>query len=91
MAGQNNVKKLRKRQKMQKEKQGVLDETEGVDEDKMSSEINEAQASVLVPSRSSVLQACTFTSLSIAALGVLIRQVHFILLVSKKHYQTHVV
>ncbi|XP_042043861.1 uncharacterized protein LOC121789473 [Salvia splendens] len=79
LAGQNNVKKLRKRQKMQKEKQGVLDEIEGLDEDKMSSEINEAQASVLVPSRSSVLQACTFTSLSIAALGVLIRQVsHFV-------------
>ncbi|KAL1565243.1 hypothetical protein AAHA92_07483 [Salvia divinorum] len=76
LAGQNRVKKLRKRQKMQREKQdlqGDLDEIEGVDEDKMSS--SEVQPSVLIPSRSSVLQACTFTSLSIGALGVLIRQV----------------
>ncbi|XP_057776852.1 uncharacterized protein LOC130995543 [Salvia miltiorrhiza] len=43
-----------------------------------SSETDEVQPLVVVPSRSAVLQACTFTSASIAALGLFIRQVsHF--------------
>lgn len=48
-----------------------------------SSDTLEAQTSVIVPSRSAVLQACTVTSGLIAALGVLIRQVHFILFIPK--------
>lgn len=90
MASQNQTKKLKKRQKMQKkeqdllQKEEILDENEGVEEDKMSFyESDQVQPSVVVPSRSAVLQACTLTSVSIAALGVLIRQVHFILLISK--------
>lgn len=90
MASQNQTKKSRKRQKLQKTEKDLLareqifNENEGVEEDKMlsSSDSDEVQPSVVVfPSRSDVLQACTITSGLIAALGVLIRQVHFILLI----------
>lgn len=79
---------------MQKLERGLLqgeqifDETKegGVEEeDKISSssETDEFQPSVVAASRNAVLQACTVTSASMGALGVLIRQVHFIYLILK--------
>lgn len=80
LASQNQIKKSRKRPKMQKKEQGlvareqILDENEGVEEDKMFS----SDSDEVFPSRSAVLQACTITSALIAALGVFIRQVSHI-------------
>ncbi|KAI3467640.1 hypothetical protein Pfo_024303 [Paulownia fortunei] len=92
LASQNQTKKSRKREKMQKRDKDLLqreqipDEYDGLhrpslrvdveDGNKMfSSDTLEVQTSVIVPSRSAVLQACTVTSGLIGALGVLIRQV----------------
>lgn len=91
LASQNQTKKLRKRQKMQKMEQGLLqgerildEKEESVEEDNTSSpETDDFQPSVAAASRNAVLKACTVTSVSIGALGVLIRQVHFIRSVSK--------
>ncbi|KAL3501071.1 hypothetical protein ACH5RR_035520 [Cinchona calisaya] len=95
-AGQNPVKKSRKRGKSQKydtspPNKPVLDENDVVsnipppaddnvqDNNKISSFDNsEVQTTVLVPSRGTVLQACTITSCLIGTLGVAIREVsHF--------------
>lgn len=80
LGSQNQTKKSRKRPKMQKKEQGlvereqIFDEYEGVEEDKMFS----SGSDEVFPSRSAVLQACTITSALIAALGVFIRQVHIL-------------
>lgn len=87
-ASQNQTKKLRKRRKVQKMEESllqgeqILDETKEVgveEEDKTSSssETDEFQPAVVAASRNAVLRACTVTSVSMGALGVLIRQVHF--------------
>ncbi|KAL7093849.1 hypothetical protein ACP275_11G064800 [Erythranthe tilingii] len=89
LGGQNQTKKSRKRGKLQKrdndllKKEQISDEYGVVFEDgnKMISPDNSEilRTSVIAPSsRSAVLQACTVTSASIAALGVLIRQVSHI-------------
>ncbi|KAH6807266.1 CAAX amino terminal protease family protein [Perilla frutescens var. frutescens] len=58
------------------QREQILEGNEGVEEDMMFDSVtDEVQPSLLVPSRSAVLQACTVTSCLIGALGVLIRQV----------------
>ena len=53
----------------------------GQDDNKIgSSDSSVAQKLNIVPSRSTVLQACIVTSGLIAALGVVLRQVHFTLM-----------
>ncbi|KAK2972197.1 hypothetical protein RJ640_030742, partial [Escallonia rubra] len=82
-ASRNSIKKLRRQGEPRKNVSpgpNKVDDPSGdegaQDEDKMSSFDNlDSQKSTIIPSRSSVLKACTVTSGLIAALGVLIRQV----------------
>lgn len=65
------------------EYEGVADSSPSEDDDiqdnKKASSIDNSvvQNSITIPSRRTVLQACTFTSGLLAALGILIRQVAF--------------
>lgn len=92
MASQNQTKKSRKRGKLQQkgdkdllQTEQIPDVYEGLDGPSSSADVEDgnktssSQTSFLVPSRSAVLRACTLTSALIAAFGVLIRQVPFLI------------
>lgn len=63
---------------------GLPPENEFVQNDKLETILKSAgQNSNFVPSRSAVLRACTITSGLIAALGIVIRQVLFLLCIAR--------